>query len=396
MVLLGLCASRLLPRTDRSPPEPLLRVSSGTFSEGPLARVLVKKNLSEADAAEVVHALKSLLDPRALKDEDRYSLAVTTCGAFRQLLIRRDLKEYSVRREGPARPLAASVADAPKTIVRRSAGGRIRRFLWESFLDAGLSPALVMSFADIFAWKIDFLSECQEGDRYALLWEEERTTEGRVVGRRILAAAYDGRITGRRLAVWFKNGYYDETGGSLASTFLRAPLQYRRISSFFTKKRFHPILRIFRPHNGIDYAAPTGTPVSCVADGVVVFSGWKGGYGKYIEVRHGTAHVTGYGHLSRIAKGIRPGARVEQGEVIGEVGKTGLATGPHLDFSIREAGRYVDYLKLKFQPRASVDKKQRKEFFRVVEESSRELRTLLEQADRPVAFAAGTHAPVPL
>jgi len=378
VLLLGASAALILPRPSKSPPQqPLLRISTGTFAEGSVAHVFGKNGLSEADAAGVAHSLKGILDPRRLHDQDRYSLAVSTCGIFQHLLIVRKLKEYSVHRDEHTRSFSAAVADAAKTSVRKSANGKIRHFLWESFLDAGLSPALVVAFADIFAWKIDFLTECHEGDRYALVWEENRTGDGQVVGRKILAAAYDGQVAERRLAIRFEDGYYDEKGESLASTFLRAPLQYHRISSFFTKKRFHPILRIFRPHNGIDFAAPVGTPVSCVADRLVLFSGWKGGYGKYVEVRHKNDYVTGYGHLSRIAKGVKPGARVEQGQIIGHVGKTGLATGPHLDFSIRESGEYVNYLKLKFQTSGSIGRKQRHEFFRMADGLVRELKSLL-------------------
>ncbi|MGB6606465.1 MAG: M23 family metallopeptidase, partial [Atribacterota bacterium] len=130
---------------------------------------------------------------------------------------------------------------------------------------------------------------------------------------------------------------------------------YKYISSYFSKNRLHPILRIWRPHLAIDYAAPTGTPVSTIGDGTVIFVGWNDGYGNYIQIRHPNNYITGYGHLSRFAKALKKGQKVKQGEIIGYVGATGLATGPHLDFSISENGKRVDFLKLKLPAASSVD-----------------------------------------
>ncbi|MDP2866837.1 MAG: peptidoglycan DD-metalloendopeptidase family protein, partial [Elusimicrobiota bacterium] len=219
--------------------------------------------------------------------------------------------------------------------------------LWEALSAAGAPPGVIMDFADIFAWKIDFLTEPRKGDRFALVWETRKTALGAACGARITGAAYAGAETGEARGFYHGGSYYDEKGASLRRAFLRAPLSYRRISSYFSKARFHPVLRIYRPHNGIDYAAASGTPVSAVSDGTVVFKGRKGGYGNFIELKHGGAYTSGYGHLRGFAKGLRPGARVNQGDVIGYVGMTGLATGPHLDFSLKVNGKFTDFLRFR-------------------------------------------------
>jgi murein DD-endopeptidase MepM/ murein hydrolase activator NlpD len=232
------------------------------------------------------------------------------------------------------------------TIETKSVSGVIESSLWGSLAAKNIPPAVIMDYADIYAWEIDFLTEPRQGDRYAFILETGVAALGQPAFQRITAALYSGKETGERAACFYKGGYYRPDGKSLKRQFLRAPLAFRRISSYFNPRRFHPILRIFRPHNGIDYSAPSGTPVSAVADGSVSFAGLKGGYGKFVELRHGGTYITGYGHLRSFAKGIRGGKRVSQGDVIGYVGSTGMATGPHLDFSIKKNGRFVNFLKL--------------------------------------------------
>ena len=171
---------------------------------------------------------------------------------------------------------------------------------------------------------------------------------------------YEGELLSKHEAVLFEDpsgniDYYTKEGKSLRKAFLRAPLNYKYISSYFSNNRFHPILRIWRPHLAIDYAAPSGTPVSTIGDGTVIYKGWNVGYGNYIKIRHPNNYETGYGHLSRFASGLKNGQKVKQGEIIGYVGATGLATGPHLDFSISENGKRVDFLKLKLPAASSIN-----------------------------------------
>lgn len=168
-----------------------------------------------------------------------------------------------------------------------------------------------------------------------------------------------------------RSSYYDKNGKSLRKAFLKSPLRYRRISSYFSKRRFHPILKIYRPHYGIDYAAPIGTPVESIGDGRITVIGWKGGYGRYIKIRHNHTHETAYGHLSRFAKGLKKGSKVKQGDVIGFVGSSGLSTGPHLDFSVTKRGRYIDPLKIESPPALRLSTKDKERFNAVITQMER-------------------------
>jgi murein DD-endopeptidase MepM/ murein hydrolase activator NlpD len=226
--------------------------------------------------------------------------------------------------------------------------GAVSSCFYESALERGLPSELAMEFADIFAWDIDFLVDIRPGDSFHAIFDRHYT-KGNCVGHgKMIAAKF---VNQERLHESFyfidtdgRAGYYDRDGKSLRKAFLKSPLRYRRISSYFSSRRFHPILKIYRPHYGVDYAAPAGTPVESVGDGRVTFIGWKTGYGRYIRVRHNHVFQTGYGHLSRFARGLKKGSKVRQGDVIGYVGSSGLATGPHLDFSMIRNGRFVNPL----------------------------------------------------
>jgi murein DD-endopeptidase MepM/ murein hydrolase activator NlpD len=229
--------------------------------------------------------------------------------------------------------------------------GRIRTSFFEDAIQAGLNSQLVLDFADIFGWDIDFFVDVREGDSFRVLLEEKYKDGKFVYTKRILAAEFKNQ--GREYQVfYFKDnngieGYYDPEGRSVRKQFLKSPLRYSRVSSRFTSRRLHPIFKIYRPHYGIDYAAPQGTPVEAVCDGKVTFAGWKGGYGNCITIQHNSTYISNYGHLSNFAQGIRSGVKVKQGEIIGHVGSTGLATGPHLDFRIAEYGEFINPFNLK-------------------------------------------------
>ncbi len=207
---------------------------------------------------------------------------------------------------------------------------------------------LVWGLADVYDWEVDFARDLQPGDRFHVVAERLVSGEGDVRFGRVLAARLD--LSGRRLyAFRFDNGekpaFWDENGRSLQRDFLRSPLRYRRVSSRFSASRWQPILHYYRAHLGTDFAADYGTEVRSVGDGVVAFAGREGGYGNLIEVRHPRGFETRYGHLSRFADGIHAGARVEQNEVIGYVGSSGLSTGPHLHFEVRQNGRAINPLR---------------------------------------------------
>jgi len=234
--------------------------------------------------------------------------------------------------------------------ITGSFGGSLPEALRDALPDSLLSPherlVMALDLAAQLRWQVDFTRDLDAGDRYAILFERFIGDDGEVrygrldgvrleLGRDLVTAfAFDG-TDGRIL-------YFDEQGRSLERNFLSSPMDVERVTSGFTTARYHPILRRWRAHEGIDYAAGTGTPVRAVAEGTVVRAGWAGGYGQMVELRHPDGIVTRYGHLSRIAAGIRAGATVSQGDVLGGVGMTGLATGPHLHFELRVAGRAID------------------------------------------------------
>jgi len=255
----------------------------------------------------------------------------------------------------------------------------------------GLDSELINRFADIFAWEIDFFTDPRKGDTFELIWERYLSSEGKILMEgKILAAQY---INTKKTytAILFKDeknyyDYYTPEGNSLRRSFLRSPLNYTRISSRFSYSRLHPILRIYRPHLGIDYAAPIGTPVSTVADGTVTFVGWKGGFGRFIEIEHRQGITSSYGHLSGYAKGMKKGKEVKQGQVIGYVGSTGLSTGPHLDFRITKNGRYVDFLKEEFPTASSIEPIHSDEFKQISQKYESQLHTLLERPESIYIF----------
>jgi murein DD-endopeptidase MepM/ murein hydrolase activator NlpD len=226
----------------------------------------------------------------------------------------------------------------------------IESSLYEALKAAGEGPQLAQQIADIFQWDVDFFG-LQRGDSFSLVVKKKFSGSDVVGYGPILAARFthSGQTfeAFRQETADGRSGYYARKGQPLRKQFLRAPLKFTRITSKFSKSRWHPILHCFKPHHGVDYGAPVGTPVMTTADGVVIEAGRKGGEGNYIRVRHTSRLDTYYLHLSRFAKALRPGRKVVQGDVIGYVGSTGLATGPHLDYRVSDHGKWLDPLNLK-------------------------------------------------
>jgi len=229
-------------------------------------------------------------------------------------------------------------------------GGVLKDSLIASIGEGRERTSLALSISDIFAWDIDFTTDLRNGDTFKVVVEElykdnEFNKYGNIVAVEFVNNGKEYRAY--RFEHNGKAGYYDDEGITLKRPFLKAPLSFRRISSRFSKNRLHPILKRYRPHHGIDYAAPQGTPVSAIGDGTVTFSGYQRGYGKLVVIRHHNGYRTCYGHLSRISKGITSGVKIDQGEVIGYVGSTGLATGPHLHYEMRVKNKPVNPLRIK-------------------------------------------------
>jgi len=246
------------------------------------------------------------------------------------------------------------------------ATGTITNSLYEGAQRAGLSDELIMELANIFGWDIDFALEIRAGDRFSLIYEEEYLDGKKYDNGPILAAEFINRGKVFR-AIRYQDdqgdsNYFSADGRSMRKAFLRAPVDFRRISSRFTKARWHPVLGKKRPHRGVDYAAATGTPIKASGDGRVTFRGRKGGYGNTVIIKHGNQYTTLYAHLSRFNRKVKKGSRVQQGQVIGYVGKTGLATGPHLHYEFRVNGVHRNPLTVKIPAAAPIDKKYRQNF----------------------------------
>lgn len=232
--------------------------------------------------------------------------------------------------------------------VLKVSHGQISSSLWETMEEQGINPVLALDMSDVFAWCIDFFG-LYTGDRFRVMYDELYVDTVSLGIGRIHAAWFE-----HRNEMYYAFGYeqdstysfWDEAGNSLRKSFLKAPLRFSRISSRYTGRRFHPILKIYRPHLGVDYAAPAGTPVVAIGDGVVIKKSYSRSAGNYVKIKHNSVYTTGYNHFSKYAKGIAPGTRVKQGQVIGYVGSTGYATGPHLDFRFWKNGKLIDPLKV--------------------------------------------------
>jgi murein DD-endopeptidase MepM/ murein hydrolase activator NlpD len=225
--------------------------------------------------------------------------------------------------------------------------GEIRSSLFEAMDAAGEKDALTLAFAEILAWEVDFYKDVREGDRFKMVVEKLYKGEEFIRYGRIHAVEYQGQEK-RVKGIGYREDYYDERGVSLRKAFLKSPLRFNRISSRFSQSRRHPILGGVRPHLGTDYAAPPGTPVWAVGDGTVVSCGWNGGYGRQAVLRHMNGYTTYYSHLSHFGPGIQAGRRVQQKQIIGYVGSSGLSTGPHLDYRVARHGQFRNPLRENF------------------------------------------------
>lgn len=248
-----------------------------------------------------------------------------------------------------------------KTVDKRTATvtGTIESSLFVDGQNAGLSDAQIMELAALFAWDIDFALEIRSGDQFRVIYQEEFLEGEKFRNGPILAAEFVNRGTTYQ-AFRFEDGdevgYFDAAGRSKRRAFIRTPIKFARVSSRFTKKRWHPVLKKWRSHKGVDYAAPTGTPIKVTGGGRVIFRGWKGGYGRVVIVKHGTKYQTLYAHLSKFASKAKSGSKVKQGQVIGYVGKTGLASGPHLHYEFRVNGVHRNPLTVQLPKSAPLPK----------------------------------------
>lgn len=367
IVLVCILLARITLRSDEAPAvvetedpsinfdKPLLCLHEGTLDRGEaLFDELIASGVPARETDRLVSALGQVLDMRRLRPGESYEALTDENGHIVSFTYVRGVRER-IEAVQDGEGLHCEIVSVPLDERLRRIEGTVQSSLWESMVGQGASPELVLKLADIFAWEIDFLTDPRSGDTYELVAQEFCLGDSVIEYGDILAARYNGDQRSWTAVGFIGDDgirqYYAPDGKSVKRTFLKSPLNYRRISSYFTHRRFHPILKRYRPHLGVDYAAARGTPIVAIGDGVVVKAGWNGGFGHYVEIRHNSVYSTCHGHLSKYGRGIRKGVRVRQNQVIGFVGATGIATGPHLDFRVKKNGAYINPLKLK-SPRA--------------------------------------------
>ncbi len=324
-----------------------------------------------------------MADPRRLRPGERVEVEKDADGRPVEVMLWRSPLERLHLSRGGDRWAARSVVTPADTQVA-VVSGTVRESLFTSVEQLGESPALAVALLGLFEWDFDFAADSLPGDRFRLLVEKRFAGEQFISYGPVLIAQYLSVDRPAMTGVAFPDAtgemaYFDGAGRSVRKTFLRAPLDFTRVTSGFSHARHHPVLGGLRPHLAVDYGAPAGTPVRAVADGTVVSARANGGYGLSVVLRHARGYETMYNHLSQIA--VRPGQRVRQRHVIGRVGSTGVSTGPHLDYRVMKNGRLVNPLAERFLPGEPVSPERRGAF-------NARLRALLEQLEREAPFSA--------
>ncbi len=332
-----------------------------------LSEILDNYGISYSDLNILMSNSKETLDVRDIKAGNSYTL-----------FLRNDTLQkvdYFIYKDNPATSYIFDFTDSLhirrfeneiQSKIRYSSG-TIESSLWNSMIDSDLNPGLAVELSEIYAWTIDFFG-LQKGDRYKIVYEEEYIDTISLGVRKIYAAWFEHAGTEFYAIPLIQDdieSYYDLEGNSLRKAFLKAPLRFSRISSRFSNSRMHPVLRIRRPHHGVDYAAPIGTPVHAIGDGRVTGATYDQNNGRIVRITHNSIYSTAYLHLSRFGTGIKVGKYVKQGDIIGYVGSSGLSTGPHLDFRFYKNGRAVDPLKIESPPVEPVSEDNKEKFEKI-------------------------------
>lgn len=348
------------------PAEPAPAIDVVTVKSGDsLAAIFSRAGLSAADLAQIMALGKATAPLRNLYPGDQLRFARDPHGALVSLdLVLPDNSRLTVRHDGERYTASRKVLPVLQQVV--VARGTIRGSLFGAAMEAGLSNGLTMELIHLFAWDIDFAHDVRPGDSFTVLYEHTYSARDGSGDGAILAAAFhanDRLYTAIRYTdADGRTGYYTVDGHNVRKAFLRAPVEYSRVSSNFSRHRMNPVLHYVRPHLGTDFAAPEGTPIHATAGGRIIFRGRKGGYGNAVILKHFGHYSTLYGHMSRFARGEHVGSRVHQGEVIGYVGHTGVATGPHVHYEFRIDGVHHDPLSVKLPAANPIARKYRHQF----------------------------------
>ncbi len=334
-----------------------------------LSAILNQHGMTLREVHRLSQAAKGIFNMKKIRKGQSYAVFTTRDSIPRMafFVYEEDAKSYvlfDLRDE----EYHVSRGENPVEWVRKEARGRVESSLWVAMQNGGTDPQLAVILSQIFGWTIDFFG-LQKNDEFRVIYEQEQVDGKSLQNFHVLAASFKQGDSTHYAIPFEQDGevlYYNDRGNSLEGAFLKAPLDFFRISSRFSNSRFHPVLKRYRPHHGVDYAAPTGTPVYAVGSGKVIAKGYQAnGGGNYVKIKHNSIYVTTYMHLSRFAKGLKVGSQVAQKEVIGYVGATGIATGPHLDFRVHEYGRPINPLSIKSQPKKPISRENMPQFILV-------------------------------
>lgn len=319
-------------------------VKSGETFSG----IMTRLGMSQADAYRLAMLCDSVFDVRKMRaGNSLMAYTDSTANTLEYIVYSMDRTRQAIFKCKDS--LGVSIYEKPVSVARKYADVSISSSLWNDMAAAGSSPMLIMKLSDIFAWTIDFFG-LQKDDRFQVVYAQSEC-EGQLLSIDTVYFAKFTRDSTELFALMFDQGdggniYWNEKGESMRKAFLKAPLQFTRISSGFSYHRKHPVTGQIKAHTAVDYAAPTGTPVVALGDGTVISAGWAGGGGNTVKIRHNSVYTTSYMHLSKYGSGIKAGVHVQQGQVIGYVGMTGTATGPHLDFRVYQNGTAINPLTL--------------------------------------------------
>ena len=320
-----------------------------------LSSILINLGFDGSHAEQITETISPFYSPSKLQIGNTYATIGTldSTSVMQYLVFEKSKSDYVVV-DLSSDNLKAHESTKPITLQRKYAEGTITSSLWNSIVESGASPMLALKLSDLYAWQVDFFG-IKKGDSFRLIYDEAWIDDTTFLDIASIEGAQFYHHDREYIAIPFKQDsireYFDEEGNSLRKQFLKAPLDFFRISSKFSNSRYHPVLKRYRAHHGVDYAAPTGTPVKSVGDGVVIAKGYqRSGGGNYLKVKHNSVFTTTYMHLNGFAKGIQKGSSVKQGQVIGYVGSTGLSTGPHLDYRVHKNNQPINPLTMEAPP----------------------------------------------
>ncbi len=327
-----------------------------------LADILSSYNVEYSVIHKLSEKSKDIFDVRKMKAGNDYTViyAEDTIGkSAHHLIYEENPKNYVVFSFSDS--IVVRKANKESSFRTSTFAGIINSSMYKTLTDVGESPLLVNELVDVFAWQVDFF-RIKKGDRFKIIYEEEWVDDEKIGISKIIGAYFE-HWDDKFYAIYYDQGngvnYFDENGNSLRKEFLKTPLHYTRISSGYSLRRFHPILKRYRAHVGTDYAAPPGTPIRSVGDGIVTEATYSKYFGNYVKIKHNANYSTQYLHMSKIKYGVKNGAKVKQGQVIGFVGSTGYATGPHLCYRFWKNGKPVDARKIEFPPSEPIQEKYR-------------------------------------